>query len=637
MGTELLRRATGTGLVLINEQGAKTRTTPNIKQQDTTPDLTWTDSRTARKTEWKVFEDTWGSDHHPIETSILGKTKRRKKKRTVKTTVWDDFRAALEESTGTTFDDLTKLMREAAKAATVETLVEIGAPIPDTRLLSLWRKRTNYLRRYRRTRKKRDIRKANSAPLPETTIQRAPDVVSDFLTESGLRPSPEKTRYMAFGKEWNKVDADLRFNGQQIEKATEHSILGVNIHSGGDPTIWIQRMRTTWKKGLLIVRRLATRVGGLGERLARTVVQAALVSKISYGLRFYKLNATQRAELEILMNDARRCISGLPKCTRLELLHEAVPMLSLEELERHQEWMYAAKLTHTRQGRAIAELMPSWNSLCATTTPPPIPDPIPPWQKTTVTPAWPIPRRMNSATNIDRRRKFARQHEQKNGGDDELYAYVDAAFKDGVAATAAWHYEKTTKSTELQRCGSAQEAEVRAVLEAIKDAAATSSDKFRTLRVFTNSQATVRVLRTQVMAHGAVGEIFRLAQNLERRDLNPLTIRVEWIPGHAGIAGNERAHRAAIEELNRIDLRRQDPGPAPSVEPPPPAFNLYDTEGTILNIKLAYKKIEQTKLNARGEPPEASIPSGTFRRHAPSDGSERPVRGSRNSPTLKRQ
>ncbi|KAG0420239.1 hypothetical protein HPB47_003595 [Ixodes persulcatus] len=53
----------------------------------------------------------------------------------------------------------------------------------------------------------------------------------------------------------------------------------------------------------------------------------------------------------------------------------------------------------------------------------------------------------------------------------------------------------------------------------------------------------------------------------------------------------------------------------PSVEPPPPAFNLYDPEGTILNIKLAYKKIQQTKLNARGEPPEASIPSGTFRRH----------------------
>ncbi|KAG0414979.1 hypothetical protein HPB47_007860 [Ixodes persulcatus] len=152
-GAELLRRATDMGLVLINEPGTKTRTAPSIKQQDTTPDLTWADPHTARKTEWRVFEDAWGSDHHPIETCIVGRAKRHKKHRTAKTTVWDDFRTILEGSTDTKLDDLTKLIRNAARAATVETLIEKEAPIPDTRLLSLWRKRTNHLRRYRRTRK----------------------------------------------------------------------------------------------------------------------------------------------------------------------------------------------------------------------------------------------------------------------------------------------------------------------------------------------------------------------------------------------------------------------------------------------------------------------------------------------------
>ncbi|KAG0420489.1 hypothetical protein HPB47_003464 [Ixodes persulcatus] len=145
-----------------------------------------------------------------------------------------------------------------------------------------------------------------------------------------------------------------------------------------------------------------------------------------------------------------------------------------------------------------------------------IPDPIPPWQKTTVTLACPIPRRMNSTTNAGRRRKFARGHEKSGGdGDDELRVYVDAAFKDEVATTAAWHYEHVTKSKELQHCGSAQEAEVNAVLEVIKDAAVSSSDAFHKLRVFTDSQATVRALRTQVKEHAAVGEIFRLAHELE--------------------------------------------------------------------------------------------------------------------------
>ncbi|KAG0443890.1 hypothetical protein HPB47_014417 [Ixodes persulcatus] len=255
-------------------------------------------------------------------------------------------------------------------------------------------------------------------------------------------------------------------------------------------------------KGLSFVRCLATRAVGLGERLAKTVVQASLIPKISYGLGFYKLNATQRSQLETLINDARRCISGLPKCTHLDLLHEA----------RNQERTYGAKLAHTRQGGALSDLMPPWSSLCAQTAQSPIADPIPPWQTTTVTPACPIPRRVNSTTNAGIRRKFARRLE-KSGGDDELRLYVDAAFKDGVAITAAWHYEHVTKGKKLQHCGSAQEAEVNAVLEAMKDTAVSSSNAFHKLRFFTDSQTTMRALRTEVKAHDAVGEIFRLHIN----------------------------------------------------------------------------------------------------------------------------
>ncbi|KAG0430854.1 hypothetical protein HPB47_022311 [Ixodes persulcatus] len=94
-GAELLRRATDMGLALINEPGTKTRTAPSIKQQDTSPDLTWADPHTARKTEWRVFEDAWGSDHHPIETCIVGRAKRHKKHMMAKTTVWDDLHTIL--------------------------------------------------------------------------------------------------------------------------------------------------------------------------------------------------------------------------------------------------------------------------------------------------------------------------------------------------------------------------------------------------------------------------------------------------------------------------------------------------------------------------------------------------------------
>lgn len=76
----------------------------------------------------------------------------------------------------------------------------------------------------------------------------------------------------------------------------------------------------------------------------------------------------------------------------------------------------------------------------------PIPDLISPWQKTTVTRATPVLKRMNSTTNADRRRKLARRHEQSGGGDDEVRVYVVAAFKDEVASTVAWHYGNKIKS-----------------------------------------------------------------------------------------------------------------------------------------------------------------------------------------------
>lgn len=88
---------------------------------------------------------------------------------------------------------------------------------------------------------------SDNAPLPEKSIRRTLDIVYDFLKEACLHPFPEKTRTFShsFAKEWEKVDANLRFDVQKIDKVAEHSILGVSVHSRGDPTGWIEGMRGT--------------------------------------------------------------------------------------------------------------------------------------------------------------------------------------------------------------------------------------------------------------------------------------------------------------------------------------------------------------------------------------------------------
>ncbi|KAG0411802.1 hypothetical protein HPB47_011058 [Ixodes persulcatus] len=464
-------------------EGAKTRTTPNIKQQDTTPDLTWTDSRTARKTEWKVFEDTWGSDHHPIKSSILGKAKRRKKKRTVKTTVWDDFLAALEESTGTTFDDLTKLMREAAKTATVETLVEIGAPIPDTRLLSLWRKRSNYLRRYRRTRKKRDIRKANRY------AKEAQRHANNLCRDDWTRLCEGFNERTSLRRMW----------------AVCNTMLGKSKGGNTAPNLALAENKE--------VKQILDEIGDVFFPQPATSPNPG--------------HSRTHALMELsVCNDNSTTDTGSHPTVAEDNGHPSLADPEKDELgDKHRQKAQDLLDGTSRRTEVTTNFMRTLTQHSKTE-----------WR----------PRRRG----IMRRQRKARSCSD-----------VDLRRK-----RKSEPYLKPSKTRPRHR-----------------------ADKFRTLaRLHGLPGHRERRSGRKSWHTEQFGEIFRLAQNLERRDLNPLTIRVEWIPGHAGIAGNERAHRAAIEELNRIDLRRQVPGPAPSVEPPPAHLQL---------------------------PPEASIPSGTFRRH----------------------
>ncbi|KAG0415462.1 hypothetical protein HPB47_007356 [Ixodes persulcatus] len=167
--------------------------------------------------------------------------KRNKKHRTAKTTVWDDFRGILEESSGTKLDDMTKLIRDAAKATTIKTLIEKEAPIPVTRLLILWRKRTNHLRRYCRTRKRRDIRKANSAmlgknkggstapnmalPLGKEITQILDEIGDVFFPQPATDPDPKIYEPEESKTEWYKADFAMWEMEATIERGNERSLV----------------------------------------------------------------------------------------------------------------------------------------------------------------------------------------------------------------------------------------------------------------------------------------------------------------------------------------------------------------------------------------------------------------------------
>ncbi|KAG0427248.1 hypothetical protein HPB47_025691 [Ixodes persulcatus] len=122
-GARLKEAAELAHLTLANDLDYPTRHGLHEGQRDTTPDLTWADSRLV--TDWRCGPDPKGSDHYPIwlELSTGGKAGRRRLTQAID---WDAFRKAVatcEDAVPVT----AKLLR-AAQAATRNLEVEDQDP-----------------------------------------------------------------------------------------------------------------------------------------------------------------------------------------------------------------------------------------------------------------------------------------------------------------------------------------------------------------------------------------------------------------------------------------------------------------------------------------------------------------------------
>ena len=97
------------------------------------------------------------------------------------------------------------------------------------------------------------------------------------------------------------------------------------------------------------------------------------------------------------------------------------------------------------------------------------------------------------------------------------------------------------------------DAEVEAAVRGLQTALFTADpDQTRRFIVLVDNQAAVRSLTTRVSSSSS----HRARAFRAMVDLSPLPVEVRWIPGHKGIAGNERADRlakAALRDLAGMD------------------------------------------------------------------------------------
>lgn len=165
--------------------------------------------------------------------------------------------------------------------------------------------------------------------------------------------SPETSKYPVFGKEYSEKHLKLKFAGDPIEREALIKVLGLNFGYKADQKL-VHTIKRQWKQGSRRLRRIVARMGGAEEKVAKRLIMATLVSKITYSARFYRLRAKDDKQLCRLINDARKTVSGVPTHANEQELRKCVFLPDIKDLLKHQEEAHKTRLHYTKEGRSIA-------------------------------------------------------------------------------------------------------------------------------------------------------------------------------------------------------------------------------------------------------------------------------------------
>lgn len=369
--------------------------------------------------------------------------------------------------------------------------------------------------------------------IQKRTLQRGLDTIDRYLQRVGMQPSSEKTKYTTFGKGHENKDLGLTFAGNALQCERFVKILGINFgYKRSLATEWVKESTKKWRQGLQLVRRIASRLGGAGEKSAKTLVTAVLMAKVTYAARFYKLRSEHFNKFDTLYNEARRAILGLPRTTRLNELRKCAFLPSLQDSLRQQREMQVARLEHTVEGRAIAKYLGV--QIQAKN---PMPRAKPPWELIDIAQK-PLPRNMNAEKHQKRREHHARLHlaevSQLNHEDNQV-VYVDAA-TNATAASAAVVFVREAQDapltvrkvhTKLTSPQATEEAAILLALQTYENLATSNSHTRNHLTIYTDSQEAIRSLvkHHTTTTSPTIAAIFQSALRIHREHGTKTSVR----------------------------------------------------------------------------------------------------------------
>lgn len=380
--------------------------------------------------------------------------------------------------------------------------------------------------------------------------------IEEFTHEVSLQAAPDKTALILIatpgGRKKHEGKHIFCLAGTRLQPTESTKILGMHICQNGKANDWLKALTKNWNHTLSIIRRTATKSWGANEETLRMLIKAFLVSKATYGFNYTTLSSSQKESIKILMRKAQRVVTGLPKHARKEEVRKWAELNEIEDVAEESATTQKVRLHGTKAGRAILIKM---RNICPQMEEPE--EEPPPWESALIKTDVPDKRdqvRDRETAGMKHLRRVKKLQKKEN----TQVIYTDATVTKEGKAACAWF--NTTKNNYGRRLLEEGTHVKRAELEAVADAIQSHChEEKKTIYLFSDSREAIEELRNPCTMDKAAQKIMINIKEARSKDTN---FYLEWVPGHSGILGQDRAEREAKAEIIFQYYRHQSTLPA---------------------------------------------------------------------------
>lgn len=348
----------------------------------------------------------------------------------------------------------------------------------------------------------------------------------------------------------------MHVDGVPVPQVDRARILGLHIQANGKANYTVSLLSRQTEQILAMIRRVSNRRTGLRERDLLRLVEACVISRVTYHLPFHRLTQSDQMRVDAMLRKATKLAHGLPHYTARTRLLALGTHNILSGLLEAQWTSQRQRLSLTTTGRHVLSrlgypVLTSGDEDTAFT--------VLTWVRKTLK-VHPLPRNMHPEHDAGRRRARVAY---LVGMLADIPETSDAArCRHGYSAVVLDGTDTLLTAASL-RGPTPTDGEVLGVALAVRHALQIPGEVY----ILTDSQQACRAFMMGRGFSKAAQRILRESPNTNRDTSDPHRVHLVWTPGHASLSGNDRAHAVAREIIHRA--ARHGVGGSPDQAGPP--------------------------------------------------------------------